>query len=289
MVVDLPWPRPVKDRAKAEAEVLVVLPHLRRPTMQGVMPVQLWAWEKAATWSIGALTLAIAYLLEFLVPTSYAHGRASEAGDLMAAHILGASAVARLRAAAKQKHPPRWACRVARLLPCGVFPSLLVAGSPAELTMIAAFNGMVSEKGAVYTLCGHSAYYVGKASVWRAGGVRGLPARLGEHLRLLCRGKAPGGNKPRYTMLRRSLGSVCFLLVSLADTVSRALAIEALLIKMEVPEANLADQAFDQKQRGVLPRLSPTPRKRRRRPFPAYRKRGNPFQSVWTLQFAKRT
>ena len=85
-------------------------------------------------------------------------------------------------------------------------------------------------------------------------------------------------------MLRRALGSVCFLLVSLADTVPRALAIEALLIKTVAPEANIADQAFDQKQRDVHPRFSPTPRKKASSATPAFPQPREAFpECVWEL------
>ena len=62
----------------------------------------------------------------------------------------------------------------------------------------------------VYVLAGHSGVYVGKARLDRKR-MCGMGPRALEHLRALLYTNVRDGMKPRYRILRRSLGSVFML------------------------------------------------------------------------------
>ena len=93
----------------------------------------------------------------------------------------------------------------------------------------------------VYVLAGHSGVYVGKARLDRKR-MCGVDPRALEHLRALLYTNVQNGTKPRYRILRRSLGSVFMLPAVWCDSEVRALATEAMLIKLESPECNVVDR-----------------------------------------------
>ena len=93
----------------------------------------------------------------------------------------------------------------------------------------------------VYLLTGHSGVYVGKARLERKK-MCGMGPRALEHLRALLYTNVRDGTKPRYRILRRSLGSVFMLPAFWFDSEERALAIETVLIKLESPECNVVDR-----------------------------------------------
>ena len=92
----------------------------------------------------------------------------------------------------------------------------------------------------VYVLAGHSGVYVGKARLDRKR-MCGMGPRALEHLRALLYTNVRDGMKPRYRILRRSLGSVFMLPAMWCDSEVRALATEAVLIKLESPLCNVVD------------------------------------------------
>ena len=67
--------------------------------------------------------------------------------------------------------------------------------------------------------------------------------RAMEHLRALLYTHVRDGMKPRYRILRRSLGSVFMLPAAWCDSEVRALATEAVLIKLESPEKGARSRA----------------------------------------------
>ena len=92
----------------------------------------------------------------------------------------------------------------------------------------------------VYVLAGHSGVYVGKARLDRKR-ICGMGPRALEHLRALLYTNVRDGMKSRYRILRRSLGSVFMLPTVWCDSEVRALAVEAVLIKLESPLCNVVD------------------------------------------------
>ena len=92
----------------------------------------------------------------------------------------------------------------------------------------------------VYVSAGHSGVYVGKARLDRKR-MCGMGPRALEHLRALLYTNVRDGMKPRYRILRRSLGSVFMLPAMWCDSEVKALATEAVLIKLESPLCNVVD------------------------------------------------
>ena len=93
----------------------------------------------------------------------------------------------------------------------------------------------------VYVLAGHSGVYVGKERLDRKR-MCGMGPRALEHLRALLYTNVRDGMKPRYQILRRSLESVFMLPAIWCDSEVRALATEAVLIKLESPLCNVVDR-----------------------------------------------
>ena len=83
--------------------------------------------------------------------------------------------------------------------------------------------------------------YVGKACVVRQTTL-GYPGRCFEHLRAALRPNAGEGTKPRYRLLRRSLGSTFMLPALVAATEARAFALERTAIQLEAPQGNALDE-----------------------------------------------
>ena len=94
----------------------------------------------------------------------------------------------------------------------------------------------------VYLLAGHCGVCVGKArNGWTGRKMCCMGPRALEHLRALLYTNVRDGMKPRYRILRRSLGSVFMLPIFWFDS-EGALATETVLIKLESPECNVVDR-----------------------------------------------
>ena len=115
----------------------------------------------------------------------------------------------------------------------------------------------------VYVLGGHSGVYVGKARLDRKR-MCGMGPRALEHLRA--------------RILRRSLGSVFMLAAMWCDSEVRALATEAVLIKLESPLCNVVDGC------GSIVGKRCKVKGRRKRPSSWLRRSKPPFTSIWSHQ-----
>ena len=129
----------------------------------------------------------------------------------------------------------------------------------------------------VYVLAGHAGVYVGKARLDRKR-MCGMCPRALEHLRALLYTNVRDGMKPRYRILRRSLGSVFMLPAMWCDSEVRALAVEAVLIKVESPLCNVVD-GF-----GSIVGKRCKVKGRRKRPSSWLRRSKSPFTSIWSHQ-----
>ena len=146
--------------------------------------------------------------------------------------------------ASRSAHPPRWACRVLRMLP----PRWLQRKSDPSGPLVSRIRDACSVRfpangfGAsiVCVPAGHSGVYVGKARLDRKR-MCGMGPRALEHLRAMLYANVRDGMKPRYQILRRSLGFVFMLPATWCDSEVRALATEAVLIKLESPLCNVVD------------------------------------------------
>ena len=127
---------------------------------------------------------------------------------------VGSTGVARLLVASRYAHPPRWACRVLRMLPPRWLHEVSDSSSGLVSRMKEACSARFPANGfgtsIVYVLAGHSGVYVGKARLDRKK-MCGMGPRALEHVRALLYTNVRDGMKPRYRILRRSLGSVFML------------------------------------------------------------------------------
>ena len=134
----------------------------------------------------------------------------------------------------------------------------------------------------VYVFAGHSGVYVGKARLERMRMCGMGPTAL-EHLRALLCTNVRGGMKPRYRILRRSLGSVFMLPAFWCDSEVRALATEAVLIKLESPLCNVVDRVDSI----VWKRCKV--KGKRKRPSSWLRRSKSPCTSIWSHQSVLKT
>ena len=106
-------------------------------------------------------------------------------------------------------------------------------------------------------LFSHSGWYIGKANLSRSLGgasMLGLQMRCVEHLRGLLVPAYRDASLPRYGILRRSVGSVCFLPLLCCAHEVQALAVESALIRALAPSCNGADAALALRQSQLLRR-----------------------------------
>ena len=127
----------------------------------------------------------------------------------------------------------------------------------------------------VYVLAGHSGVYIGKTRLDRKR-MCGMGPRAPEHLRALLYTNVRDGMKPRYQILRGSLGSVFMLPAVWCDSEVRALATEAVLIKLESPECNVVDRV------GSMAGERCKIMGKRKRPSSWFRRSKSPFASIWS-------
>ena len=86
------------------------------------------------------------------------------------------------------------------------------------------------------------------------------------------------GMKPRYRILRRSLGSVFMMPAVWCDSEVRALATEAVLIKLESPVCSVVDRV------GSVVGERCKIKGKRKRPSSWLRRCRSPFASIWSRQ-----
>ena len=108
------WPRPVVSMCRAQCGIRDVVDVLRKvPSKLSVEKLDCWIWRQVKTLNgISVLSLALCMVLAVIFP---AGGKVSP--KLLVSNLLAALEVARLRVASQSVHPPRWACRVLRMLP----------------------------------------------------------------------------------------------------------------------------------------------------------------------------
>ena len=241
------WPRPTVSRYCAQSGIRDVISLLVKvPDKRSVDRLECWVWDQVYKLNaIPVLSLAMCMVIDVVFPVSEKRCHQSCWVGALVANLLAALGVARLRVASQCVHPPRWACRVLRMLP----PRWLQGTSDPSGPLVSRIRDACSVRfpasgiGAsiVYVLAGHSGVYVGKARLDRKK-MCGMGPRALEHLRALLYTNVRDGMKPRYRILRRSLGSVIMLPAFWCDSEERALAMESLLIKLESPECNLVDR-----------------------------------------------
>ena len=186
------------------------------------------------------LTTLVTVALEVLVPQDMKWGRSSPRLQLLVAHLVAMRSLTLFRKAASKEKPPKWACRLARLLHPGFLDGLLEWSSAFCLW----FRGLLSGGlgGAVYLLWCKSGLYIGKALLTRQCGIPGLPARLCEHLRGILRPESFEGARTRYKFFRAvGILSVYWFPAAAFCTEALTYVAEKVAIAMEDPEVNRAE------------------------------------------------
>ena len=132
--------------------------------------------------------------------------------------------------------------------------------------------------GVVYILANHAGVYCGKAKLSRER-LPGLCGRLSEHVRYLLFPFKPPGDRPRYKLLRESLGAVFFLPCVWTKSSVGAYALESYAIRQVQPLANAADEKVVSSaslRKGQALLFGGKKRRVRRRP-PSWRRRASPL------------
>ena len=282
-VARMRWPRPVAGWHCAHSGIRGVVSLLGKvPNQQSVERLECWIWDQVyAKGAISVLSLATCMVLDVVFPVNGSRCHQNCWAGALVANLLAALGVARLLVASRYAHPPRWACRVLRMLP----PRWLHEVSDPSSGLVSRMKDACSVKfpangfgaSVVYVLAGHSGVYVGKARLDRKK-MCGMGPRALEHVRALLYTNVRDGMKPRYRILRRSLGSVFMLPAIWCESEVKALATEAVLIKLESPVCNVMDgcgliRGKQCKIKGV-----------RKRPSSWCRRSKSPFTSIWSHQ-----
>ena len=289
------WP-PLTPGSSAEKSALRAVQPVLPFTVDGVRDLAqrrtlvLWAWSQLGRrGSIPRLYEALRRALASLLPPTSKWGRTSAPLEMTILVLSVALAVSRISQALEQRFRPRWVCRVLRLLPPG---ALHLGDRDSEygawLKSLLLQEEIGPHKACVYVLFNHAGAYVGKADLMRQNSLtfatQGVASRLSEHLRSVLRPFSAQGQKPRYKLLRRSIGSIAFLPIQTYASPEQAFAAEALAIRMECPAGNELDARAAQQSSAAAGRPL-TVRGPRRRPVLWQRRspRARPWSSIWAL------
>ena len=178
------------------------------PDKLSMYKLECWVWDQVYTLdAIPMLSLAMCMVIDVVFPVIESRSHQNCWAGALIANLLAALGVARLREASRCAHPPRWTCRVLRMLP----PKWLQGISDPSCPLVFRIREVCGVRfpangfGAslVYVLAGHSGVYVGKARLDRKR-MCGMGPRAMEHLRALLYTHVRDGMKPRYRILRRS-------------------------------------------------------------------------------------
>ena len=221
------WPRPTVSSYCAQSGIRDVISLLGKvPDKRSLDRLECWVWDQVYNCNaIPVLSLAMCMVIDVVFPVSEKRCHQSCWVGALIANLLAALGVARLRVASQHAYPPRWTCRVLRMLP----PKWLQGISDPSGPLLARFREACSVTfpasgfgaSVVYVLAGHSGVYVGQARLDRKK-MCGMGPRALEHLRALLYTNVRDGMKPRYRILRRSLGSVFMLPAFWCDSVCAA-------------------------------------------------------------------
>ena len=253
------------------------------PTVTGTVPLLLWSAASNAiegkdtarsaasifwTHAIDSKNYAVFGDLYETLAIRMALTTRSRVLDLMVAHLVVIRTMMELarhlRKAKQGKRLSRKLARLIRLLPPGVAMLIATWDSAYIATLVSVINAEgVGTQAAVYALWCSTMFYIGKCGLLRKTGVPGIPARVGEHLRLTMWPWHRDGRRLRYIHLRTAgLLAVRFLPMVILPTGPRALAVESLLILLEVPNGNDrradGDKVRPQKLKSPQPRRRPS-------------------------------
>ena len=88
------------------------------PNQQSVERLECWIWDQVYTKSaISVLSLATCMVMDVVFSSQWKQMPSKLLGWCSGRKSVGSTGVARLLVASRYAHPPRWACRVLRMLP----------------------------------------------------------------------------------------------------------------------------------------------------------------------------
>ena len=113
------WPRPTAGWHCAQFGIRGVVNLLVKvPDKQSVDKLECWVWDQVyALNAIPVLSLAMCMVVDVVFPVNGKKVSPKLLGWSAGCQYVGSAWMARLRAASRYAHPPRWACRVLRMLP----------------------------------------------------------------------------------------------------------------------------------------------------------------------------
>ena len=220
-----------------------------------------------------------------------AHGMRSKVVDALAAHVLVIRSYLDLQRAARSFASTgrwrKWAAQVLRLLPPGAIDLIREGDVEFKLRIMDVMLGVLEGfQGVVYCLWTGTLLYVGKCIVARVS-APGIPARVGEHIRLTLTPHHRDGGSLRYRALRvGGLLSMRFFPSMFFKTASQALAAESVIHRLTRPALNEKDTLADGKL--VTPIQKARLKTPRRRPPSWIRKltKARSAESIWTTSSA---
>ena len=216
------WPRPSKAGTWAEHRVQQVISDIVQPSDMGLLRLKQWAVDCLQQLDLPSLGLAMHHVLRQMFPAHLQQGVGCPKVAIMAFYLLVCSGVARLRRAVQHRRLPRWSGRIFRSLPAAAHRGILDFDKQWIQDMLVLGTREHVDESTVYVLWSTSSSYIGKANITRRCVTPGLPARLREHLRALIRPVSREGRLPRYSGLRKTLGSLAFLPIAVCADEARA-------------------------------------------------------------------
>ena len=256
---------------------------LASPSVTKSPPFNEWMWQRFLANDLPSLYGAMLATVDSVV--SQRGVSRSEPKLALFASLSYSLSLVRLRRAYVSASRPRWFARAWKLIP----PTLRLAITLKDKVQFAAYLDLIQAPGTgscVYGILCESGTYVGKANLRRAvpgrpnGWQRGIGARFGEHLAGLLFPASRDGAIARYTLLRKSIGSVSMLPLMSCVNEHQALALERVVIQTADPLCNGADLSQFLRSKGKL--LKPLKAGRHRPPKHARRASGS-NASVWLM------
>ena len=183
------WPRPTAGWHCALSGIRGVVNLLGKvPNKQSVDKLECWIWDQVCTKSaISVLSLAMCMVLDVVFPVNGRRCHHNCWAGALVANLLAALGVARLCVASRYAHPPRWACRVLRMLP----PRWLQEVSDSSSVVVSRMRDACSARfpadgfgtSIVCVLAGHSGQAGQKEDVWHGSESFRTPACVVVHKR----------------------------------------------------------------------------------------------------------
>ena len=276
----LPTDRPRDLNSVCELVQNTLAKSARLSQEQASSTLRVWLWnQRNHRHGIARVTGLLSFLVEYVAGNPAEHLRPFRGVHLWSAICMGLflGGVLRLRRALSQRRVPKWARQLEMLMAPDLRCAIQDWNDPLLFSLMECFLGPPagSHCAVVYAMGSHGGLYVGKAAL-RQGALPGLLGRVAEHLRAVLHPRHGPGRRPRYRLLRRSVGSLFFIPVLLLRSERSSYHYEAMAIRRYAPTCNVADslesEAVSRRRgTGLLHAMRKTRQTMRRRP-PSWRR-----------------